>query len=259
MKKIYIIADMEGISGIDKGEMLSDESTEFNFCVERLMADVNAAIDGAFLGGAEYVAVLDCHNGGGNFNVSLLDKRAVLDDRTQNEWNLLLDESYWGIFVIGAHAMAGTMNAFLDHSMSGLQIYNFNINGERVGELGTFAMTGSHFGVPTIMMSGDQAAADEAVGLINGIETAVVKIGISKMQAQLLPNIEAENLIRQTAKLAVEKDERPDLFCPNLPMEIKIEYTQTDFCDNVVSSPNVKRIDARTASKISNSYLDAWI
>jgi D-amino peptidase len=63
-KKIYIHTDLEGISGIDKAEMVMHAArAEHRYSIERLMADVNAAIDGAFLGGADHVTVLDSHGG----------------------------------------------------------------------------------------------------------------------------------------------------------------------------------------------------
>jgi len=260
MKKIYICTDMEGVSEIDRGEMIPNNSGHYHYCVERLMADTNAAIDGAFLGGADHVTVLDGHARGGNFDLSLLDKRAEFDARLDKEkWWGKFDESYWGFFCIGAHAMAGTTNGFLDHTINSGTIYNYFINNCRIGELGIFAMIGGHFGVPMVMASGDLAAVHEAAQLCSGIELAEVKTGVSRMRARLLPNEEAENRIRQAAKRAVEKDERPKPFTPLLPMEVKIEFLSSHHCDDAVNEPNVERIDARTARKISNSYLDCLL
>ena len=260
MKKIYIHTDMEGASGVDKGEMVPNESSGYRTCVERLMADTNAAVDGAFLGGATHVTVLDSHGGGSrNFDLSLLDKRAEFDTKPNKKWWGILDDSYWGSFFIGAHAMAGTINGFLDHTMCSRSVYNCRINGRRVGELGIWAMVCAHFGVPMIMVSGDRAAVLEATQFFSGIETAEVKAGISRMEAHLLPTNEAEDRIRQAAKKPVEKTERPSLFKPLLPMEIKLEYTRGDFCDEASQIPGVERLDVRSARKISDTYLDFWI
>ena len=260
MKKIYIHTDMEGVSGVDRGEMVPYDSGDYAFCVKRLMADVNAAVDGALLGGADHVTVLDSHGGGGNFDLSLLDKRAEYDEKLNKKWWGKLDDSYWGSFFIGAHAMAGTLNGFLDHTMNSRQVLNFSINGRRVGELGIWAMVCAHFGVPMIMASGDQAAVHEAAQFFSGIETAEVKAGLSRMKARLLPIDAAEERIRQAAKRAVEKTERPALFKPLLPMELKIEYMRGDFCDDAMAAkPELERLDVRAARKISQTYLDYWV
>ena len=260
MKKIYIHTDLEGISGIDKGHMLNKDGDDYRYCVERLMADTNAAIDGAFLGGADSVTVLDSHGGGNNFDLSLLDKRAEFDLKKNKKWWGCLDSSYWGSFFIGAHAMAGTINGFLDHTQDSVQILNYYINDRPVGELGQWAMVCAYYKVPLIMMSGDRAAVNEAAQFFSGIETAEVKTGISRMEARLIDSKIAEDLIRQAAKKAVEKEHRTELFQPLLPMEIKIDFTRADYCDNVVMADSkIERLNARTILKISSSYQDFWI
>ena len=258
MKKIYIHTDLEGISGIDKGEMIPRESPDYSYCVERLMADVNAAVDGAFLGGADHVTVLDSHGGGNNFDLSLLDKRAEFDTKQNNKWWGKLDESYWGSFFIGAHAMAGTLNGFLDHTMNSKTIFNYSVNGRKMGELGIWAYVCGHFNVPMIMVSGDLAAVNEASQFFSGVETASVKTSISRLQAQLVPDDTAEDCIRMAAKRAVNKEGRTLPFKPLLPMEIKMEFMRGDYCDEIATKPDIERIDARNIRKISESYLDFW-
>ena len=260
MKKIYIHTDLEGISGIGKGEDVKMRKENSAYVIERLMADVNAAVDGAFLGGADHVTVLDSHGGGGNFDLSLLDKRAEHDAKINKQWWGMIDESYFGTFFIGAHGMAGTLNGFLDHTQSSATIYNYYINGRKTGELGQWAMVCAHYNVPLIMMSGDLASTVEASQFFPGVETAAVKTGISRQCAKLVPNDIALEKIRRAAKAAVEKSEseRPKIFKPILPMEIKIDFMRADYCDDSVDSPNVERIDSRTARKISHSYQDFW-
>ena len=260
MKKIYIHTDLEGISGIDKGEMVEvGRGNNSDYVIGRLMADTNAAVDGAFLGGADHVTVLDSHGGGDNFDLSLLDKRAEFDTKPNKKWWGIIDGSYYGTFFIGAHAMAGTLNGFLDHTQSGTQVYNYYINGRKVGELGQWAMVAAHHNVPLIMMSGDLAATVEASQFFHGVETVAVKTGVARQRAKLLwSNDEVLEQICMAAKRAVEKAERPPIFKPLLPMELKLEFTRGDYCDNSASKPGVERLDARTARKIVNSYQDFW-
>ena len=259
MKKIYIHTDLEGISGIDRGEMVNSAHPDHRHCIERLMIDTNAAIDGAFLGGADHVTVLDSHGGGNNFDLSLLDKRAEFDTKPNKKWWGIVDESYFGTFFIGAHAMAGTLNGFLDHTQSSESIYNYYANGRKMGELGQWAMVCGHYDVPMIMVSGDEAAVHEATQFFGDIQTACVKKGISRNVARLVPNDRAVERIRRAAKAAVEKLEKKSAFKPILPMEIKIEFLRADYCDYTSNLQGVERIDARTARKISHSYQDFWI
>ena len=266
MKKIYIHTDLEGISGIDtQAKVMNTASPEHRYSIERLMVDVNAAVDGAFLGGAEHVTVLDSHGGGGNFDLTLLDSRAEYDTRPTKKWWGILDESYCGSFFIGAHAMAGTLNAFLDHTQSSETIYNYIVNGRKTGELGQWAMVCGHFGVPLIMASGDDAAMLEAVQFFGDIETASVKRAIKRNLARLVPVDEAEARIRAAAKTSVEKAEPIKPYTPLLPMEIIFEYMRSDYCDEAAAKQsaagksNIERIGARTIRKVATSYLDFWL
>ena len=258
MKKIYIHTDMEGVSGIDRAEMVPTDSPDYPYCRQRLIADTNAAIDGAFLGGASHVTVLDSHTGGGNFTKADIDPRAEFDPKANKKWWGMLDESYWGSFFIGAHAMAGTLNGFLDHTMCPESIYGYAINGREMGELGIWAMVCGHYNVPMLMVSGDQAGVTEAMQFFSGIETAVVKTGLSRNRARSIPLNEAEEAIRQAAKRAVEKAERPLPFRPLLPMEMKFMFTRADYCDFEMGKEGMERIDSRSARKISQTYLDFW-
>lgn len=255
--KIYIHTDLEGISGINTMEMVSSGDPRHREAVENLMADLNAAVDGAFAGGAEHVTVLDSHGGGGNFILDLLDERAENDIKPNKKWWGILDDSYDATFFIGAHAMAGTMNAFLDHTQSSRSWYNYYVNGRKVGELGQWAMVAGAFGVPMAMVSGDEAACVEARQFFNLVETAIVKRGLGRNRAELVEVGEARSRIREAAQRAISiiKDARP--FVPTMPMEIILEFTRADYCDSAAAR-GAERIDARTVRKIANSGLELF-
>lgn len=241
--KIYIETDLEGISGVDSIEMMNTDTQSYRFAVKRLMADTNAAIEGAFLGGAKQVTVIDGHGGGGNFDLSLLDKRAVVGGN--------VDDSYDAIFCIGAHAMAGTQNAFLDHTQSSLAWFNYWINGRRVGELVMSAALAGHFGVPLVMVAGDEAACAEARLFFDDIECAAVKYARSRNEAVLYDLDESIEKIKVAARNAMSLIGSARVFRPILPMEVKLELCRADYCDPLASLPGVERLDARTVRKVS--------
>jgi D-amino peptidase len=257
--KIYIHTDLEGISGIDSDSMVERNSPDYKFSVQRLMTDLNAAVDGAFAGGATHVTVLDSHGGGNNFDLSLLDKRAEPDPRENKKWWGKLDETYAGTFFIGAHAMAGTMNAFLDHTMDSQSWLNYRVNDRRMGELGIWAMVAGHYNVPMLMVSGDEAACIEARQFFNPVECAAVKRGIGRNKADPVDKCEAANRIFEAASKAIYLVGKGRVFKPALPMEVRMEFTRSDYCDSIAENPGVERLDARTARKVSNSYLDYYL
>jgi D-amino peptidase len=254
--KIYIHTDLEGISGIDAAGMEEKGNPGYRRAVERLMSDLNAAVDGAFSGGATHVTVLDSHGGGGNFDLSLLDKRADNDTRQNKQWWGKLDETYAGTFFIGAHAMAGTMNAFLDHTDDSLRWLNYFVNNRRMGELGMWAMVAGHFNVPMLMVAGDEAACVEARQFFDPVECAVVKRGVGRSHAVLVEPAEAANRTHEAARKALLLVGKAKVFKPHLPMEVKLELTRSDYCDALAENPRNERIDARTVRKFCSNYLD---
>lgn len=255
--KIYIHTDLEGISGIDNIDMMSRDHARHQEARENLMKDLNAAVDGAFAGGADHVTVLDSHGGGGSFILDMLDKRAENDTKPNKKWWGILDESYDATFFIGAHAMAGTINGFLDHTQSSTSWYNYFVNGRKMGELAQWAMVAGAYGVSMVMVSGDEAACVEARQFFYPVETAIVKQGIGRNRAMLVDLDEARTRIREAAfrSISIVKDARP--FVPSKPMEIILEYNRSDYCDSAAAR-GAERIDARTVRKISNSGLDIF-
>ncbi len=53
MIKVFIITDLEGISGISRADQIVSDSPDYPYALQRLMADTNAAVAGAFDGGAD--------------------------------------------------------------------------------------------------------------------------------------------------------------------------------------------------------------
>jgi D-amino peptidase len=238
---IFIETDLEGISGVSTIGMVADSD---RYALERLMADTNAAIRGAFDGGADHVYVLDGHGGGRNFITDLLDPRGEIAGTG-------VVPASDACFIIGAHAMAGTQNAFLDHTQSSVSWHDYRINGRSYGECGQLAAYAGAFGVPLVMVSGDFAACAEAKCLFGNIETAVVKEAEGRNRAVCLPADKAEDRIYEAALRAVKRISEFKPFRVLLPAVIEVEYNRTDYADAVTERrPDVERTGPRTVRRI---------
>ena len=255
--KIYIHTDLEGVTDLVRADQIPPESEDYRRCCENLMLDLNAAVAGAFEGGATHVTVLDSHAGGGNFILDALDKRAFNDTKPNGKWWGQLDESYDGTFFIGAHAMAGTINAFLDHTQCPRSWYNYYLNGRKLGELAQWAAVAGNFGVPMLMVCGDEAACAEARAFFNPVETAAVKQGLGRNQAMGYPPAEARAKIREAAKRAISLVGEARPFRPIVPAEAKLETTRADVADGLAQRwPDAERLDARTLRRVVADGLD---
>ena len=74
--KIYIITDMEGVSGICSDQQVQRDQAAYAEGQRLLIGDINAAVAGAFDGGATEVVVNDGHGGGFNLILEQMDPRA---------------------------------------------------------------------------------------------------------------------------------------------------------------------------------------
>ncbi len=160
------------------------------------------------------------------------------------------DDSYQGTFFIGAHPMSGTMNGFLDHTMDSSHWFTFRIDGQAVGEIGMETAHAGHFGVPLIMVTGDEAACQEAQAQFPGIVTVPVKRGLGRNRAHCLPPAQAQELIRQGAAEAVRRAKQCRPWKLAAPIELELTYYRSDYADTCLASRrDLVRVDARTVHK----------
>ncbi|MFQ6049238.1 MAG: M55 family metallopeptidase [Phycisphaerae bacterium] len=253
--KIYIMTDLEGISGVAEAGYTDQASPFYQDARRYLMGDLNAAIAGCFDAGADEVIVKDGHHNGRNFIMDQLDPRAV-HDYSAGAWTGILDDSFDATMIIGQHAMAGTLNGFLDHTMSSTTWWQYSINGRPHGELGMWAAIAGHYNVPLIFISGDQAACEEARAFIPNIQTVSVKHGQGRNRAQCKPVGQCQDQIRAGARRAIQNLQKIQPYKIELPATVELIYCRSDMADSAASRPHVQRIDARTVRKTAETALD---
>ncbi len=256
-KAVFICTDLEGISGVNHiDQVLKTEEDGYKKACELLMGDTNAAVAGAFAGGAEAVYVLDGHGSGKNFIPGKLDPRAVqikMDDMPA------LMPKVGATMQIGLHAMSGTRHAFLDHTQSSVSIHDYYFNDMKIGELMQDGVYSGAFGVPCVTVSGDRAACAEAEHFFPGVFTAVVKTAEERNVADCLPVEEAQRLIYEAAKAGFENRHAIKPYVLPVPYTVTIEFNRADYCDDVCRyRPDLERLDARTARSVKNKVETYW-
>jgi D-amino peptidase len=233
--RVHIISDMEGVAGIVKwqqttgGEKLYDEGRVL------YTEEINAAVRGAKAAGATEIVVMDCHGAGGAYSFnSLLPE--LLDPAceyvVQQEWTeytSFLEAGCDAALFVGMHAMAGTPDGVLSHTVSGQAWQSLSFNGTLVGETGINAALCGHWGVPVVLVTGDRAVCKEAQELLgDGLTTVEVKEGLGRFSARMKTPREARELIEAGAKQALSDLSGVAPYDPGKPSEIEIRFTTPD-------------------------------
>ena len=258
--KLFISCDMEGISGVTGPDDVDPSKDAYQRFRKIMTGDVNAAIEGALLGGADEILVNDSHNGMRNILIEELNPKAQLISGFTKPLCMMegIDDSFDLAMYVGYHAMAGTAAAVMNHTFYGRMVDDVWVNGKLVGETAVNAGIAGYFGVPVGAVTGDDKLAREARDLLGNIETGVVKQAIDRYAARCLPLIESRELIKNTAKKAVERrKEFKPLKYPS-PVTFKVRFASTTEAATASLLPMLKMDDPRTVSFTQDDYLDAF-
>lgn len=259
--KILIAADMEGITGVVHWDHVTSTHAEYARFRPLMTGDVNAAIRGAFDGGADEVIVTDGHGNGRNIMIEALDPRARLNSGGTRPFSMVqsVETGVDAAMFIGYHARAGTPNAILDHVWTG-GVHNVWLNGVPVGEIGLNAAVCGHFGVPVIALSGCAAACAEAQALLGEIETAPVKWASGRMGAECLPPAVSQAAIYEAARRAVQRlaqGQSPEPLVVRTPVELAVEFNTSEMADGAALLPEARR-DGRTLTFVAPDMVTAY-
>ncbi len=257
--KIYVIADMEGISGIHKMSQVKRENLfDYEYGKKRLMNEINHVVDVLFRLGAGEVWVQDAHTGGGNIELAGLDGRANYTPSLGARSLSLLDDSFDGLMIIGQHSKAGTLNGFLDHTINSTEWFQYRLNETEIGEVGLIAVRAGAVGVPVLAVSGDEATAKEARELLGDIPCAVVKYGIGRNWADCLPIEKAYERIAAAVEEGIRMIGKARPYRPVLPAKLELTFYRSDFADRYeAKGDGWTRMDGRTVQKEVRSFKEA--
>jgi D-amino peptidase len=168
------------------------------------------------------------------------------------------------MILLGYHAMAGTLYANLEHTMSSATWHCFKVNGKPYGELGIDSEIAAESGVPVIMVSGDDKVCEEAAAWLPGVETAMVKQGLGRQSALCLSPAMGNQKVYEHAKRAVERLCAGEAFwlpTVNAPARVAITYKMMPDADKA-NTYGTKRLDGYTVEttyeRLSHMYGGIW-
>jgi len=244
--KVYISADMEGVAGSVSADQLLPTGFEYDRFRGYMTDEVLAAIAGARDAGATTFVVSDSHGNGENL---ILD-RFPADVTIIRSWPRPLgmmegiDSTFDAAIFIGYHASTSNTAGVRAHTLSSALLTEVRVNGVQMPESGINASIAGAFGVPVVMISGDNVAVGEAQKLIGPMAGAVVKRAISFEATATMTPAAAQALIRETAHAALGRRNEVRPFVQKTPVQLDVTFKNYRPAELMTYLPSVTRISS---------------
>ena len=224
--KVYISADMEGVAGVVTGEQLGPSGFEYGRFRQFMTDEVLAAVEGARNAGATEILISDSHGNGQNIFLEQLPSDITLVRSWPRPLGMMqgIDESFDAVIFIGYHAGTTNPNGVRAHTMSSAKLADIRLNGTSMLEAGINAAIAGHFGVPVVVISGDDATIAEARQLLGRIEGAIVKWNYGFHSARTMTPQAAVDLIRNAVERALEQLDDYEPFVLETPITLDVQF-----------------------------------
>ena len=258
-KKIFISADLEGVVGVVTGEQLGPGGFEYNRFREFMTAEVNAAITAARAAGATEILVADSHGNGQNLLIEKLPKDVKLIRSWPRPLGMMegIDSSFDGVIFTGYHASTDNPEGVRAHTFSSARLTSVKINGKVMTEGSWNAAVAGEFGVPVIMIAGDDAAVNEVKALIGNAEGAIVKESISFHSAKSLHPEAAYDLIAEKTSYAVKNIKKYKPYKIKGPLTVSVSFKNYQPSQILSYLKMFKRTDSHTIEFKAKNMIEA--
>lgn len=256
--KVFISSDMEGVAGAVTGDQLGPGGFEYSRFREFMTAEVLAAIDGARAAGATEILVADAHGNGQNLLIEQLPDDVMVVRSWPRPLMMMegIDATFDAAILLGHHSSTTNPEGVRAHTISSANLAAVRLNGIEMSEAGINAAIAGHFGVPVVMISGDDAAVEEAQRIIGNIEGAVVKWAISFHSAKTLTPQAARAVIRERTEAAVARRDDIPPYVLEAPITLDLTYKNYRPAEMMAYLPGVERVDAHTVRFIGRDMVE---
>lgn len=256
--RVFISVDMEGIGGVVTSEQLGPTGFEYAKFREYMTAEALAAIDGARQAGATEFVVADAH---GNMQNLLIDRfpAGVTIIRGAPRPLMMMegiDSTFSAVMFIGYHSATTNPQGVRAHTISSATFAAVRLNNQPMSESGINALIAGQFGVPVVMVSGDEQAVGEVQRLVPGVEGAVVKRSISFHAAAVMTPEASQALIRAKARAAMLRLREFKATPAAGPFRLELTYKSYTPAEMMAYLPGVERVDAHTIRFRAASIVD---
>lgn len=257
--KIFISADMEGISGIVSMEQIEPGARDYERARRMMTREVNAVIEALLDYGASEIVVNDSHDNMDNILIEDLHPSASLISGSPKPLSMMqgIDETFDAVFFVGYHARAGTPQAVVDHTYA-FRVLSAKINGKPMSEAGLNGRLAGYFGVPVAFLSGDQNAVSCAKEELKNPVGVVVKEAVGRNAARIYPFDVVKERLRQGVADAMKRLRTFEPTVERGPVELELALSISGMADMALLIPGTVKKDGRTVVYTAKDYMDAF-
>ncbi|WP_328307964.1 M55 family metallopeptidase [Streptomyces sp. NBC_00442] len=250
--KILISADMEGATGVTWPADVLPGTPQWERCRAMFTSDVNAAVLGFFDGGADEVLINEAHWSMRNLLLERLDERARMLTGKHKSLSMVEGIQHGdvdAIAFVGYHTGAGTAGV-LAHTYLANSITGVWLNGTRASEGLLNAQVAAEYGVPVVLVTGDDLTCADAEGYAPDARKVAVKDHVSRYAAVCRTPARTAGDIRDAARAAVPLARRTAPV-EGGPFTVEIEFDAEHLSDAATVVPGVARTGERRVSYTS--------
>jgi len=258
--KVYISADMEGITGVASADQLGPTGFEYNQARQWMTADVLAAIQGARAAGATEFVISDSHGNGQSLLIDRFptDIPITIVRSFPRPLGMMegLDSTFAAAIFVGYHASTSSLTGVRAHTISSALLTRISINGTSMSEAGINAAIAAQFGVPVVLITGDDQIVAETKQRLGSIEGAAVKRAIGFHSTATMTPEAGQALIRQRAQVAVGRRTEMRPYTMTKPITLEISFKNYRPVELLGFLSNVQRIDSHTIRYAAKDMID---
>lgn len=257
IKKIFMSSDIEGTCGIAHWDETEKSKGDYAAFSTQMSKEVAAACEGALLGGAVDIFVRDSHDSARNIQPAMLPEDVrIFRGWGRDPYSMMsgIDESFGGVIFTGYHSAASWSGNPLSHTMNTQNNY-VKVNDEICSELMMNSLTAAMFGVPVLMVTGDQMLCEWFTSKVPDAMTVPVSYGVGNGSVSIHPE-KAVRLIQKAAKKAVHLDPKKCLFPMPEHFTVEVNYKLHHKARSASWYPGAHLKDSCTVAFESDNWMD---
>ena len=247
--RFYVSADIEGICGVVARDQMRPGGHEYEAACGWMTQSVVAVCEAAHAMGATELVVSDSHGNGLNIHPDAMPAYVQLVRSWPRPLGMMqgIERGHFdGAFLVGYHAGASNPEGVLAHTLSSDLIHEVRLNGVVANEGLISAVVAGAYGVPVLMVAGDDVTVRETRALLGDVAAATLKQAYGSYSAIApAPSVALQRLRDATAD-AISRVGTLAPFTMTVPVDLEIALRTRFVAEWLSYLPDVERRDTYT-------------